>query len=143
MRICLADVASLVLGGIALACTATASHWHSFINVRRGAVLDWLDALGLVRQAQPEAFNSISSPGFLSFHDEKALVLLYLIGIVMAVGAIVLALVAEWRKESSLYLGAGVVCGAGALLLWSPLAALLGLVVAGVSIVGLRRVRQA
>jgi hypothetical protein len=79
----------------------------------------------------------------LSLHDEKALALLSLTGVGLAVTAIVLALVAEWRKESSLYLGAGVICSAGALLLWEPLVGFLGLVISGVSILGLRRARQA
>jgi hypothetical protein len=143
MRFRRAGVASSLLGSAALALTATAKHWQSFIFVRQGLVLDWLDWLGLVRQPQPEAFNSVSPPGFLSLHDEKALAILSLSGVVVAVASIVLALVAEWRRESSLYLGAGVICSAGALLLWEPLVGLLGLVIAGVSILGLRRARQA
>ena len=134
-------LSSIACGCLALLFTLVASYWTTFINLGEGRLLALMERLGLVRQPAQYSFNSIDSPGWLSFTDEKALTLLYTSGAMLAVLAIALAVFAERRRESSLYLSAGLICGASSLVFWEAWGAFAALLVGGAIIIRSRNER--
>lgn len=52
-------------------------------------------------------------------HDEKALSVVTALGIILALTAIFMAAWAEYKRESTLYLSAGLISGSGSLILWN------------------------
>jgi len=134
---------AIVLGGIAILLVVGAKHAESFLGTASAEVLRWANQLGLVKAVTPGSVAELKRPGLLSLTDETAVAILLWLGAYLAVSAIALALWAERRGESSLYLGAGVICGASALTFVSQTAGFVALGFGGLAVLALRRVRHA
>jgi hypothetical protein len=134
---------SLGAGALSVVAVAVAMHAETFRGIGSAVLLNTLDSWGLVRSPKPGAFAEAKPIGVLSLNDESALSLLLWGGVVSAVLACVVALVAEARREHNLYLAAGFICGAMALVVFNVGAGLLALAVGGIAISVLRRGRGA
>ncbi len=132
---------SLVLGAIAVATAATATYARSVHIPASGVVLNWLSRIGLV-QERATAVPSVSDPGIFAVNDENALTLLTSVAVFFAAAAIVAALIAEWRREPTLYLSGGYVCGSMALAFFSLLVSLVSIVACIAVVLVLRQQRQ-
>ena len=144
------DVVSLLSGVTAIPLASTGVYLRSIRVPGSGSVLSWLDKLGLVRQPPPEAPSVIvfdlpsherlvsvggvpemSDPGAFPINDENAIVFLLGLGVTLALVAMSSAVWAEYRREPTLYLSAGYICGVLAVaqvwLLASLIAAIAGI----------------
>jgi hypothetical protein len=113
------SVASFFAGMIAAGMAGTAGYARS-VNYNTGMSLNWLTKMGLVKQPSAGGEASITETSIFAINDENALVFLTSLAIVCAVAAMALALVAEYRREPTLYLSAGYTSGALALLIFKP-----------------------
>jgi hypothetical protein len=106
-----------------------------------GASLAWLTKMGLVRHASTSE-PSITEASIFAVNDENALLFLISLSVVLAAIAMVLALVAEYRREPTLYLSAGYTCGALALFLFKPIIGFASMVAGIAAIMVLRHDRR-
>ena len=94
---------SFLSGIFAIGAAAAAVQLRAIFNPATGAVLAWLEKIGLVKHSQIGG-PSVSEAGFFSVNDENAILWLMCIAVFFAVAAMVLSVVAEWRHEPSLFL---------------------------------------
>jgi hypothetical protein len=97
--------------------------------------------MGLVRHSSTGE-PSLTEASIFAVNDENALVFLTSLAVALAVVGMVLALIAEYRREPTLYLSAGYTCGALALLLFKPLVGFASMVAGIVAIMVLRHDRR-
>lgn len=133
------SVASFLLGAMAAGMAATAAYLRSIPP--SDASLTWLTKMGLVKH-RSTGEPSITEASIFAVNDENALLFLASLSLVLAALAMVLALVAEYRREPTLYLSAGYTCGALALLLFKPLIGFASVVAGIVAIMVLRHDRR-
>jgi hypothetical protein len=124
------DLVSLLSGVAAVPLASTGVYLRSVRVPGSGTILTWLDKLGLVRQSPPEAPSVIvfdlpsherlvsvggvpemSDPGRFPVNDESAIVFLLAVGVALALVAMSSAVWAEYRREPTLYLSVGYICG--------------------------------
>jgi hypothetical protein len=134
---------SIVLGVLSIAMVYAANHYESFRGTGSSYLLNAADRAGLVRTSPVDAPVELKAPGLLAFTDETALQALLSLGVSLAAASICLALFAEYRHESNLYLSAGFICGSGGLFLMSPVIGLLSMAACAVVFLGLRHARKA
>ena len=134
---------SVATGAVALLLLASWRHWESLRGAFSNSVLMVADSLGLVSPSSAATPDSISAPGLLALNDSSALAILFGLGIYFALTAILLSFRAQSKGESTLYVGAGFVCGAASLVLISYYASLLALLIGGTTLVAIRHRRQA
>src|SRR5688500_14771379 len=104
---------------VAVGMAASAVHLRSAHDPSIGASLMWLAKMGLVKEpviSEPY----LAEASIFAVNDANALVFLTATAMVLAGVAMVLAFVAEYRREPTLYLSAGYTCGALALWLYKP-----------------------
>ena len=132
------DFVSLLSGALAIPLAALAVHLRSIRVPDSARVLNWLDNLGFVKQPPPEApsiivfdlpsrgtpgvasdrivsvggVSEMSDAGHFAVNDENAIVFLFALCVVLALIAMVTAVWAEHRREPTLYLSVGYICGA-------------------------------
>jgi hypothetical protein len=135
------SVASFFAGMTAAGMAATAAYAHS-VNYNTGMSLNWLTKMGLVTQPSTGGEASITETSIFAINDENALVFLTSLAIVLAVAAMALALVAEYRREPTLYLSAGYLCGALALLIFKPVIGFACMVAGTFAILMIRHTRR-
>lgn len=127
-------------------------------------ILGWLDRLGFVKQppaetpsvivvelpargipgVAPERIVSISGApemsdaGHFAINDENAILFLLTLSIVLALIAMVTAVWAEYRREPTLFLSAGYVCGVLAITQIWPLAGFVCAIAGAIAVLVLR-----
>jgi hypothetical protein len=135
------SVASLLIGALSAGMAASVAYLRSVHVPGSGESLRWLTKMGLVKHSSSSE-PSITEASMFAVNDENALLLLTSLAIVLAVAAMALALVAEYRREPTLYLSAGYVCGALALLLFKPVVGFATMVGGIVAIMVIRHDRR-
>lgn len=138
---------SLLSGALAVALASLAVHLRSVRIPGSFKILSWLDSLGLVKQPAREAPHAIvielplrgipgaasertasmggvsemTDAGYFAINDENAILLLFASSIALALAAMLVAIWAEYRKEPTLYLSVGYICGVLAIAqVWLP-----------------------
>lgn len=130
-------VLSLAAGGLSIPVAALATYFRSVSGAGSSFILDWLMSKGATF-SNPGSLPTVSAPGFFSITDARAIALLTAVAIGLAVAAMVSALVAEHRRERTLYLSGGYICGALAITLFSPLFGMIAMI-AGIAVVMVMR----
>ena len=98
---------------------ASAVYLRSVPDPGSGASLIWLTKMGLVNQFS-EGERSLTTTSIFVVNDENALIFLTSLAVILSCVALILAFIAEWRREPTLYLSAGYTCGALALYQYQP-----------------------
>jgi hypothetical protein len=155
---------------MAIAVAATAVYIQSIRKPGSGLVLEWLGKLGLVSQptipapvisvidsVAPELAKiglargptvvvsgvpELTEASAFAVNDENALALLFLTAIFLAGVSIIASLCAEFRREPNIFLSAGYVCAALALVMVRPLAGLVAFIFGALAILVLRYQRE-
>src|SRR4051812_26358281 len=96
---------SFFTGATAVVTAASATYARSVHIPGSGVALEWLTRMGFVKQ-RPTSEPAVTEASIFSVNDENALVLLAALAILLAVAALIIALVAEYRREPTLYLSA-------------------------------------
>ena len=135
------DLVSLLSGVLAVPLAVLAIHLRSIRVLGSSRVLGWLDSLGFVNQplsqapsiividlpsrgipgVAPDQIVSIggvpemSDAGHFAINDENAILFLVALSAMLALVAMITAIWAEHRREPTLYLSVGYICGALAL----------------------------
>ena len=117
------------IGGLAIIVVSAAKRADDLRLSTTGAVLRWADQLGLVKSASSYAATEAKATSLLCFTDETAVLTVLWFGVYLAASAMVLAVLAEIRRENSLFLSAGFICGVAALLLFSQVVGFSALVI--------------
>jgi hypothetical protein len=133
----------MLSGVLALVCGVGA--WHA-ARVRMpgsGVLLNWLDEHGLVRAPDMQRQVEVGNPGVILITDGGAIEWLLIYSLWFAMAAMLLALRAEFKREDTLLLSAGFICGALAVFLYSPLLALVAIVAGAAALAYLRRGQHA
>ncbi|WP_277596059.1 hypothetical protein [Roseateles puraquae] len=129
---------SIVTGALGLVCVLVARQ----VEPLRGAGSSWLlntaDRLGLIRNPPAGGMDEATTPGLLSFTDETALNKLLWLGVLLGLTSLALSLSATARREDSLYLGAGLICGGLALVVAHYFAGMGALVLGSVVLLAIR-----
>lgn len=159
---------SLVSGTLAIPFAVVGTYLQSIRGSGSGVLLIWLEKLGVVKEPTPvdpsitifhfpslgslgaargPAVNVTGAPamseaGYFSINDENAIAFVVALGIVLGLVAMVTALWAEYRREPSLYLSAGYVCGALAITQIRTLAGLVFFIVGITSVLVMRHQRE-
>jgi hypothetical protein len=129
---------SLIVGSLSVPIAAAAAYGRSLLGGRGTSfVLDWLMARGMTF-SNPNATATVSAPGLMSITDERVVILLTFLAVLLAMVSMVAALVAERLREPRLYLSAGYTCGAMALTLFRPLFGMIAMI-AGIAVVMVMR----
>lgn len=146
---------SLLSGALAVPLASLAVYLRSVRIPGSFKILSWLDSLGLVKQPAREAPHAIVielplrgisgaasdgtvsmggvsemfDAGYFAINDENAILLLFASSIALALAAMLVAIWAEYRKEPTLYLSVGYICGVLAIAqVWLPGGFVCGLV---------------
>jgi len=132
------DLVSLLSGVLAVPLAVFAIHLRSIWVPGSSKVLGWLDRLGFVKQPLPEAPSIIvidlpshgipgvtpnritsiggvpemTDAGHFAINDENAILFLVALSAALALIAMGTAIWAEHRREPTLYLSVGYICGA-------------------------------
>lgn len=132
------DLVSLLSGVVAVPLASLAVHLQSIRIPGSFKILSWLDSLGFVKQPPPEApsiiaidlpsrglpavppdriisisgVSEMSDAGNFAINDGNAILFLFALSVALACIAMGTAIWAEHRREPTLYLSAGYVCGA-------------------------------
>ncbi len=130
---------ALVFGGSSIPVAMAALYAKSMYGNGSSAILDWLDARGLVTPTpNSNSVPSLSESSLFLITDERAISLLTILATFFATIAMINAIVAEYLREPTLYLSAGFICGALGLLLIMPLVGI-GAMIGGLAVTMLVR----
>ena len=129
---------SLSLGCASIVFALVAQHLELLLPYRRGYLLSWLDAIGLVRAPRADGLAVWQAPGTFLLSDDIAVCWLFTNAFWLAICSTLFALWAERKQEDTLYLSAGFLCGILALMLLHYPSSILAMV-AGASVVMLLR----
>jgi hypothetical protein len=128
-------------------------------------ILDWLDSIGVVKKSPPEVpsiividlpsrgtsgipseqivsvvgASEMSDAGYFAINDGNAIGFLVALSVVLALIAMAAAIWAEHRREPTLYLSVGYICGALAVAQVWPLAGFVCAIVGVTAVLILRR----
>jgi len=108
-----------------------------------GFFLRWLDRLGLLKSPLETDQVEARATHLLSFTDARVISTLLYFGAYLATLAILFAVRAEYRREDSLYLGAGFMCGAVALIQFSYAVGMSAMLAGAIALLSIRRRRDA
>ena len=128
--------------GVLAICLAT-----GFLQVRAshnpagGVVLAWLTQIGVVQQSVSTT-ASLSEASVLSINDENALLWFLFSAVTFSVLAMAIAVVAEVRREHTLFLSCGFIFGALSLALIKPVAGLASLIGGFALVMAIRHQRK-
>jgi len=134
-------LASVCIGALAIPAVVVANHLESMRKPASGELLFFLDRHGLVRPPDMQHEQGATAGGVLALTDESAIFCVLVLGVACGLLAIVLALSAERRRESTLYSAAGLVCGALAIALASYPAGLIAVTAGCCCVWAIRRRR--
>lgn len=133
---------SLWLGALSLVAAMVIfeiDRYSIFDPAARPVVLNVLDYLGVVREPDKSRQMMLTPAVITSVNDANAVGFLRLHVWWLAAWAIGIAIWAEFKKESTLYLSSGFIFGYLALLLLNPLVGMAALAVGAVAVVLLRQ----
>jgi len=161
---------SLFCGTLAIPTAIIAAYLQSIKIPGTGMVLDWLEKIGLVSTPEVPApviyiIESIAPDlakiglargqtiavsgapemremSLFAINDENAILFLFFISVLLAALAISAALWAEYRREPTIFLSIGYICGALAVFLIRPLAGLVVCIFGMIAILVLRHQRE-
>lgn len=136
-------IASIVFGVLAILLVSVAQHAESFRGTGSAYLLTLADRWGLVRTPPANAETELRPSSIIALTDETALIGVLGYGIYLAIAAVLVASWAEFKREESLYLAAGFICGTGAVFLVHRIAGLVFLLLGAIVILGVRRARAA
>jgi hypothetical protein len=155
------DLVALLCGAVAILLAGAAVHMRSIRVPGSGAVLTWLDKLGLVKQPPPKAPSvvvldlpsserlvgvsgvpALSDSGPFAVNDENAIVFLLVLSVTLALVAMAVAVWAEHRREPTLYLSVGYICGVLAIVQVWLLAGLVAAIVGVATVLVMRNQRE-
>lgn len=102
-------------GVVSVAFALIAKHALLFSDTSQGAVLRWLSTLGLVKEPQFGDITEIGAPRLLLWTDESVRNWTFTYSIWFALCAMGCAVWATRKREPTLYLGLGFICGASAI----------------------------
>jgi hypothetical protein len=108
-----------------------------------GFFLRWLDRLGVLKEPMASDEVEVRALGLLSFVDSRVIATLLYFGIYLAGWSIVFALRAEYNREDSLYLGAGFMCSALALVQFNYVVGMAVMVAGAIALLSIRARRNA
>ena len=134
---------STVVGALSILAIFAAKDAETYRGTGSAVLLTWATKLGLVREPDPFGAVEMRSPGFFSLTDEKAIAILLWFGVYLAASAVALAIWAKYRREPSLYIGSGLICGSMALVLFHPFVGLVSLGLGAIAILNIREVARA
>ena len=129
---------SLCVGAAAIVLAFVAL--YAYANGGDGLVLRWLDRSGLIR-VDKAGLEEMTSWGIFSINDRNAITWLYAGATALAAMAMALAVIAEIKREASLYAAAGLLCGGLAGILMSPIYGLTALAVGFAAVLAVRYTR--
>jgi len=159
---------SLLVGAFAIPIAMIATYLQSVLGPGTGAVLQWLDRMGVVSQSDIPAplvqalslFPDLEKLGLVkpvvfvsgvpemteisafSLNDGRAISMLLALSVVLALVSIGAVLLAEYRREPTLFPSAGYICGVLALALVWPLAGLVSAIAGIAALLVLRYQRE-
>ena len=134
---------ALQLGPVSVALVSMAKEAQVLRPGKTGFFLRWLDNLGLVRAPLATDEVEVRAIRLLTFTDSSVISTLLYFGVYLATWAILFAILAEYKREDSLYLGAGFICGAVALVQFSYPVGMLAMLVGAIAMLLVRRRRDA
>ncbi len=130
---------AFVFGASSIPAAMAALYAKSLYGNGSSAVLDWLDARGFVTPTpNSNSVPSLSESSLFLITDERAISLLTILAMFLAIIAMINAIAAEYLREPTLYLSAGFICGALGLMLIMPLVGI-GAMIGGLTITMLVR----
>jgi hypothetical protein len=133
---------SAFVGSVALFCAIVSADLKRTL-VPGGRILRWLDEIGLVRAPDPNRYPEWCAVGIVPLSDGLGAEWLLIHAWWFAFVAMILAARAEWLGEDNLYPSVGFLCGALALSIDYPVAALGYLLAGGLAATLWRRRRDA
>ncbi len=136
-------VTAMLLGAIAIVLVIVAQYAENSRGITSAYLLNWLDARGLVRSPNPGSVVEFGNPGLFLITDKGAIQWLLVYSMWFSVWSILLALWAEFKREDTLYLGAGFTLGVLAIELFSFQLSLLAMGIGAAAVIALRRKRHA
>ncbi|MBI2307907.1 MAG: hypothetical protein HYU78_11460 [Rhodocyclales bacterium] len=132
---------SFFVGVLAICLATSAIHMKASHNPAGGVVLAWLAKIGVVQQTVSTT-ASLSEASVFSINDENALQWLLFSAVASSVLAMVVAVVAELRREHTLFLSCGFIFGALSIALIKPVAGLASLIGGFTFVMAIRRQRK-
>lgn len=132
---------SILVGALGLLAVIAARHGESFRGTGSAFLLNLADRLGFIQNPPADSVPVAKAPGLLSFTDETALQAILSLGLGLGVVAMLLAVHASSRREDSLYLSAGFICGWLSILVTNYPAGMSALLIGAAVIFGVRRKR--
>jgi hypothetical protein len=129
---------SLLLAAMALVLAFVAEDIESYRGATSANLLNWLDRQGLVKEPDPYRQAELRPSSLLPINDVTGIRFLWFNAFWLGGWASVLALVAEYRREDTLFLSSGLLVASMSLVFWHYAASLAAMCVLGV-VVGLLR----
>jgi hypothetical protein len=102
---------SLIFGTLGIIVVATSKHAQSIRNPQSAVFLEFLDRLGWVYKGPKALVAEVKPSPLLPFTDGSILSILIWFGVYLSTLAVLFGLWAEYRREDSLLLSAGLICG--------------------------------
>jgi hypothetical protein len=127
-------------GVLGLIATIEAEYLRVAHDPRGGAILRFLDRLGLVKN-EPHSVAIITSSSVFSINDSTAILWLFAYGVYLAIIAFFFSLLAEYRHEETLYLSAGFILAVAAIAFVNIVASIMISVSGFVTVLSLRQIR--
>ena len=127
---------------ISLAATLAATYGEWLRGTGSSVLLRFLDRIGFISPPSFHGESEMKVPSLLSLTDETALIVLLSYGIYLAVVAMALAIWAEAKSEDTLYLGAGFILGAAAIVCFSFVYGFLAMSVGAIAFFLVRKVKH-
>jgi len=131
-------ISAIVTGALGLLAVIVARHGESFRGTGSAYLLNLADRLGFIKSPPSDGIPQASAPGLLSFTDETALQAVLGFGTCLGVLAMLLAVHGSRRREDSLYLGAGLICGWLAILVANYAAGMTALLIGAAVVLAVR-----
>jgi hypothetical protein len=129
---------SFIFGALAIPIEATVSHLQFTRDPTQAALLGWLDRMGFVRPGVPDSVRELKPSPILTLTDDSVLLIFQVFGIYLAGAAILFGLWAEYKREQTPLLSAGLMFGSLALLLVSAGWGLFAMVACAAAVTALR-----
>jgi hypothetical protein len=133
---------SVLFAALAVASALWYVHFESICGAVSAHVLEWFDVHGFVRQSDSALVPEMRNPSTFLLTDPVVLRWINVHAWWFAACAMLFSIWAEFRREATLYLSAGYVLGAMALLFLSPAIAVSAMVGGVVCVGWLRRRAQ-
>lgn len=130
---------SLFFASMALVLAFTAQHLESYRGATSAHLLQWFDRQGLVKAPDPNRVAELRPSSLLPINDVTGIKFLWFNAFWFCGWALGLALVAEDKREDTLFLSAGLVVACMSIVFWHYAASLAVMCIVGVTIALLRR----